>query len=284
MIGLDSAKLQELALLAAKLRKIALETIHHVNSGHVGGSFSCIEILTALYFGKMNVRPDDPHWADRDRFVLSKGHVTPALYAVLAEKGFFPKEYLKGFRQLDSILSGHAEMKVPGVDFSTGSLGQGLAGAAGMALAARIDKKAYKVYALLGDGEVQEGEFWEAAMASGHYRLNNLIAIVDNNGIQLDGTLEEVMNIEPLDKKFEAFGWNVSIVNGHSIEELLAALEKADSSDKPTAIIAKTVKGKGVSFMENKSEWHGKTPDRAQCALAFAELDARISALEVNGK
>jgi len=243
-------------------------------SGHPGGSLSSAEILTALYFKEMNIDPTNPKWEDRDRFVLSKGHAAPVLYAALAEKGFFPKEELNNLRKVNSMLQGHPDMKgTPGVDMTTGSLGQGLSAAGGMALAGKIDKKDYRVYSIIGDGESQEGLIWEAAMFAAHYKLDNLTVFLDNNGLQIDGTNDEVMNIEPIDDKFKAFGWNVLKIDGHSIDEIIKAIEEAkNTKGKPTMIIAKTFKGKGVSYMENQVGWHGKAPSYEDACKALTEL------------
>jgi transketolase len=255
------------------IRKDIVKMIGKASSGHPGGSLSSAEILTLLYFEQMNVDENNPQKEDRDRFVLSKGHAAPVLYA----KGFFPNAELENLRQLGSILQGHPDMnKVPGVDMSTGSLGQGISVAAGMALAGKMDNKSHKIYALLGDGELQEGLVWEAAMAASHYQLNNLIAFVDNNNLQIDGAICEVMSPFPIDAKFEAFGWNViTVEDGHSFDELRTAVEAAKKSeDKPTVIICKTVKGKCVSFMENNAGWHGKGPNAEEVKQALAELEA----------
>lgn len=278
---MNQMKEKELSLIAAKVRINALDAVDAASSGHIGGSLSIADILTVLYFDEMRVNTEDPKGADRDRLVLSKGHCTPALYGVLAEKGFFPKEELKSFRDIHSMLSGHAEYHVPGVDMSTGSLGQGLSVAVGMGLAARVDKKDYRVYAIMGDGEIEEGQIWEAAMCAGFYKVDNLIAFVDNNNLQIDGAITDVMSSYPIDKKFEAFNWNVINIDGHSISEIKAALEEAKNvKDKPTAIIAKTVKGKGVSFMENIAGWHGKAPSHEQHDAAVAEIQKTIAELE----
>lgn len=279
---MDQAKQKELSLIAAKARRMGLQMVFDADSGHIGGSFSICELLAVLYFDKMHIDPQNPHDPDRDRFVLSKGHCTPAMYPILAMRGYFPVEELKTFRDIDSDLSGHVEMKhVPGVDMSAGSLGQGFSAAVGMALAARIDKKDYRTYAILGDGEIQEGQIWEAAMAAGHYHLDNLVAIIDNNNIQIDGTIEEIMSPYPIDKKFEAFNFHVITVDGHDVAAIAQALDEAAATKgKPTAIIAKTVKGKGVSFMENEAGWHGKAPNDEQYAVAKAELEAKLNELE----
>ncbi|WP_373481785.1 transketolase [Acetobacterium sp.] len=260
-----------------EIRKDIVKMIGKAASGHPGGSLSSAEILTLLYFEQMNVDENNPRKEDRDRFVLSKGHAAPVLYATLAAKGFFPRAELENLRQLGSMLQGHPDMnKVPGVDMSTGSLGQGISVAAGMALAGKMDNKSHKIYALLGDGELQEGLVWEAAMAASHYQLNNLIAFVDNNNLQIDGAICEVMSPFPIDAKFEAFGWNViTVEDGHDFDELRTAVEAAKKSeDKPTVIICKTVKGKCVSFMENNAGWHGKGPNAEEVKQALAELEA----------
>jgi transketolase len=279
---MDKNTERRLELTAAKVRKTGLQAIRYAKSGHVGGSFSAADIMTVLYFEKMNVTPENPHWEDRDRFVLSKGHCTPTLYAALAMKGFFPLKDLEGFRSIDSYLSGHVEMRnVPGVDMSAGSLGQGLSAAVGMALSAKTYHKNWRTYAVLGDGEIEEGQIWEAAMSAGNYHLDNLTVFVDNNGLQLDGPVSEIMSPNPIDKKFEAFGWNVLEIDGHSCAQIGDAVDQAASSKgKPTVIIAKTVKGKGVSFMENQVRFHGSVPDEKEFEQAFRELDGRIAELE----
>lgn len=243
-------------------------------SGHPGGSLSAVEILTVLYFREMRVRPQEPHWAERDRFVLSKGHAAPVLYGTLAEKGYFPKEELLGLRQTGRMLQGHPDMKrIPGVDMSTGSLGQGLSAANGMALAGKLDQKDYRVYVLLGDGEMAEGQVWEAAMAAAHFKLDNLTAILDFNGLQIDGRTDEVMSSAPLPEKWHAFGWNVVEVDGHDIVALQGALAEAKTvKGRPTILIAKTIKGKGVSFMENAVAWHGAAPNAEQGEQGLQEL------------
>ncbi|MCF6093436.1 transketolase [Microaerobacter geothermalis] len=248
--------------------------VTEAQSGHPGGSLSAADILTVLYFHVMNVDPENPRMPDRDRFVLSKGHASPVLYATLAEKGYLPKEELATFRKINSRLQGHPSYKsLPGVDMSTGSLGQGLSAANGMALAAKLDKKPFRVYALLGDGEVQEGMIWEAAMAAGHYKLDNLTAFLDYNGLQIDGEVDQIMNPAPLDEKFRAFNWHVLVIDGHDLEQIIGAIEEAKATKgKPTMIIANTVKGKGVSFMENQCGWHGSAPNREQCEQALKEL------------
>lgn len=278
---MDSKKKRELELLSAKIRKTALQTIQTAGSGHIGGSFSLGEILAVLYFDQMNVDPADPHKADRDRLVLSKGHCSPALYATLAMKGFFPVEHLSTFRTLESDLSGHVEIHVPGVDMSAGSLGQGLSVALGMAMYSKANKVGNRVFCILGDGEIQEGQVWEAAMCAGFYKADNLIAIVDNNKLQLDGSLEEVMSPYPIGDKFKAFGWNVIEVNGHDVEQLSEAVALASVTEgRPTVIVADTIKGKGVSLFENNVDFHGGQPKPEEWPACFAELDARIKELE----
>jgi len=262
---------------ARGIRKDIIKMIGKAASGHPGGSLSSVEILTLLYFEQMNVDPENPRKDDRDRFVLSKGHAAPLLYATLAAKGFFPREELKHLRQLGSMLQGHPDMnKVPGIDMSTGSLGQGISAAAGMALGAKTDNKDHNIFVLLGDGELQEGLVWEAAMAAGHYKLNKLIAFVDNNNLQIDGAVCDVMNPHPIDAKFAAFNWNVIVVeDGHDFDELRTAVEAAKKSeDKPTVIVCTTIKGKCVSFMENNAGWHGKGPNAEEVKIALAELEA----------
>ena len=277
---MEQSKLLSLAVTAARGRLLALDMVYAAASGHLGGSMSSMDILTTLYFDVMRVDPDRPRDPDRDRFVLSKGHCTPGLYPTLAMKGFFPVPRLKEFRRIDGTLSGHAEMNlVPGVDMSTGSLGQGLSAAVGMALAGKADGKDYRVFALLGDGEIEEGQVWEASMAAAKYKLDNLCAIVDVNGLQIDGATADVMPSEPLDKKFEAFNWNVIHVDGHDFQALEDAFAAAAAcKGKPTMLLAKTVKGKGVSFMEGDYGWHGKAPNAEQYAAARAELLAALEA------
>lgn len=274
---------KQLALTAAKARLLGLNMVYGAASGHLGGSFSAMDVLTVLYQNVMHVDPADPADPDRDRFVLSKGHCTPALYPTLALRGYFPVEELKQFRSIDGHMSGHAEMHyVKGVDMSTGSLGQGISAAVGMALAGKLDGKDYRVYTLLGDGEIEEGQVWEAAMSAAKFKLDNLCAIVDVNGLQIDGATADVMPSEPLDKKWEAFGWRVIQCDGHdyqTIEEAFAAAKAVKG--QPTVLLARTVKGKGVSFMENNAGWHGKAPNAEQYEQAKAELSARIAELEV---
>ena len=273
---------KELELVAYKIRKHALIGVHSAKSGHPGGSLSIAEILSVLYFDEMNVDANNPKNPDRDRFVLSKGHCAPALYGALAEKGYFPKEDIRTLRQADSYLQGHPDMKhIPGVDMSTGSLGQGICAANGMALAAKLDGKSYRVYAVLGDGECEEGQVWEAAMFASHYKLDNLTAFVDFNGLQIDGDITKVMNPTPFDQKFKSFGWNVITIDAHSVGEIKSAIESAKNcKGKPTVIIAKSVKGKGVSFMENNAAWHGSAPNDEQFETAMKELDSKIAELE----
>ena len=275
---MEARKLHTLELAAAKIRSLSMDQVYTAASGHIGGSLSVADILTVLYFDVMKVDPENPQAPDRDRLVLSKGHTTPALYAALALRGYFPKEELKLFRSLRGHRSGHPDMvHVPGDDMSTGSLGQGISAAVGMALAGKIDRKDYRVYAVLGDGEIEEGQVWEAAMAAAKYRLDNLTAVVDVNGLQIDGSTADVMPSEPLDKKFEAFNWNVIHVDGHDLAALEDAFAQAAAcTGKPTVLLAGTVKGKGVSFMENDAGWHGKAPNEEQYAVAREELRNRV--------
>ena len=259
---MDKTKQLELKRIANNLRISIIEEVYNAKCGHPGGSLSIADIMTYLYFVEMNIDPADPRKVDRDRFVLSKGHTAPALYAALAERGFFPKEDLKTLRKTASYLQGHPDMKgVPGVDMSTGSLGQGISTACGMALSAKISGEDYRVYTVLGDGESEEGQVWEAAMFAAHYKLDNLVAILDLNGLQIDGPITEVMNPTPHDEKFLAFGWNVITIDAHDFDQIESALKQArETKGKPTAIIAKSTKGKGVSYMENACEWHGQAP------------------------
>ena len=268
----DIEKLQN---KAKEIRKGIIEQVYSGKSGHPGGSLSIADIMAVLYFDELNVDEKNPKWEDRDRLVLSKGHCSPALYAALAERGVFNKEDLKTFRNINSNLQGHPDMnKVPGVDMTAGSLGQGLSVSNGMAISAKMDNKDYRVYCIVGDGEIEEGQIWEAAMTSNKYKLDNLCVIVDNNNLQIDGTIEEVMSSYPIDKKFEDFGFNVININGNNIEEILKAFDEARSvKNKPSCIVAKTIKGKGVSFMENKAEWHGKTPNEEQYNQAMKDLN-----------
>ncbi len=266
---------KELQKTANEVRKGIITAVHAAKSGHPGGSLSSADIFTYLFFAEMNVDPKDPKKADRDRFVLSKGHNAPGLYSVLAEKGYFPKKDLETLRHTGSYLQGHPDMKhIPGVDMSSGSLGQGLSAAVGMALAAKIDKKSYRTYCLCGDGEIQEGQIWEAAMFAGAKKLDNLCVIVDNNNLQIDGPIDEVNSPYPIDKKFEAFNFHVINIDGNNMDEIKKAFDEAKTvKGVPTAIIAKTVKGKGVSFMENKAGWHGKAPNDEEFATAMSDLE-----------
>ncbi len=265
----------ELEKMAVEVRKGIITSVHSAKSGHPGGALSAADLLTYLYFVEMNVDPSDPKNEDRDRFVLSKGHVAPAYYSVLAHRGYFPVEELTGLRHIGSFLQGHPDMKhTPGVDMSTGSLGQGFSAAVGMALAGKMDKKDYRVYAMCGDGEIEEGQIWEASMFAGFHKLDNLVLIVDNNGLQIDGPVDEVNSPYPIGPKFEAFNFHVITINGHDFDQIAAAFAEArETKGKPTAIIAKTVKGKGVSYMENQVGWHGKAPNDEEYAVAMEELE-----------
>ncbi|MCR5023661.1 MAG: transketolase, partial [Lachnospiraceae bacterium] len=266
---------QELQKTANEVRKGIVTAVHAAKSGHPGGSLSAADIFTYLFFEEMNIDPKDPKKADRDRFVLSKGHTAPGLYSTLAERGYFPKKDLETLRHTGSYLQGHPDMKhIPGVDMSSGSLGQGLSAAVGMALAAKIDKKSYRTYCLCGDGEIQEGQIWEAAMFAGAKKLDNLCVIVDNNNLQIDGPIDEVNSPYPIDKKFEAFNFHVININGNDMEEIRKAFDEAKATKgMPTAIVAKTLKGKGVSFMENQVGWHGKAPNDDEYATAMSDLE-----------
>lgn len=265
----------ELAKKANEVRKGIVTAVHSAKAGHPGGSLSAADMFTYLYFEEMNIDPANPKMEDRDRFVLSKGHTAPGLYSVLANRGYFPVEDLKTLRKLGSYLQGHPCMQeTPGVDMSSGSLGQGLSAATGMALAGKMDQKSYRVYCLCGDGEIQEGQIWEAAMFAGHRKLDNLVVIVDNNGLQIDGKIEDVCSPYPIDKKFEAFNFHTININGNDMDEIAAAMKEArETKGQPTAIIMKTVKGKGVSFMENNAGWHGKAPNDEEYKTAMADLD-----------
>jgi len=260
--------------ITRNIRKDIVTMIHGSKSGHPGGSLSAVEILTALYFDEMNIDPENPKKEDRDRFVLSKGHAAPVLYATLAERGYFDKKELLSLRKVGAMLQGHPDMKgTPGVEMSTGSLGQGFSVACGMAMASKLDNAPWRVYALLGDGEVQEGLIWEAAMSAAHYKLDNMVAFLDYNGLQIDGEVEKVMNIGPIVDKFKSFGWNVIEIDGHDFDQIFAALDMAkETVGKPTMIVAKTVKGKGVSFMENNAGWHGNAPSDNDLEIALSEL------------
>ncbi len=280
---MEQSRIRELTRIAYEIRKDTLTAVYSAQSGHPGGSLSIAELMAVLYFEVMNVDPKAPKNPDRDRFVMSKGHCAPALYATLANRGYFPREDCATFRQADSYLQGHPDMKgVPGVDMSTGSLGQGVCAANGMALAAKLDGKDYRVYSVLGDGELEEGQVWEAAMFAPHYKLDNHTIFVDFNGLQIDGPITEVMSPLPIDEKFRAFGWHVIVTDAHDIQKLVDAIAEAKATKgKPTAVIMKSTKGKGVSFMENEAGWHGAAPKKEQYEQAMAELDAAIAELEV---
>ena len=271
----------ELKKTANEVRKNIMTAVYHAHSGHPGGSLSAADILTYLYFEEMNIDPKNPKKADRDRFVLSKGHAAPGLYSTLAERGYFDKEELKGLRHVGCFLQGHPDMKhTPGVDMSSGSLGQGISAAVGMALAGKMDNASYRVYTLLGDGEIQEGQVWEAAMLAANHKLDNLVVIVDNNNLQIDGTVEDVNSPYPIDEKFKAFKFHVIIINGNDFQDIERAFQEArEHSGQPTAIIAKTVKGKGVSFMENQVGWHGKAPNEEEYQIAMRDLEKAGEAL-----
>ncbi|MBQ7720980.1 MAG: transketolase [Clostridia bacterium] len=279
---MDQAKIKELKKISYDIKLGAIEAVYSANSGHPGGSLSISDILAYLYFNEMNVDPKDPDCVDRDRFVLSKGHCAPALYSVLSLKGFSPREDLKTFRQADSYLQGHPDMKhTPGVDMTSGSLGLGISAACGMALAAKYCGKTYRVWAVMGDGELGEGQCWEAALFAAHYKLDNLCAFVDDNGLQIDGPTKEVMNTESIADKFRAFKWNVVEIDGHDMEAIEAAVELAKvTKGKPTMVVAHTTKGKGVSYMENSCGWHGKAPNAEEYAQAVAELEAAKAELD----
>lgn len=265
---------QELENISKLIRRDIVTMLTESASGHPGGSLSIADIMAVLFFDEMNMDPKDPKNPDRDRFVLSKGHAAPALYSALARKGYFEVEELLTLRKIDSRLQGHPNMNdLPGIDMSTGSLGQGISAAVGMALAGKLDKKDYRVFTILGDGELEEGQVWEAAMSGAHYKLDNLTAFVDNNGLQIDGNIEDVMNPGPIDKKFEAFGWNVIKINGHDYDEIREAIKKAkETKGQPTVVVCSTIKGKGVSFMENQAGWHGNAPNKEQCEQALKEI------------
>ena len=275
---MEQARIAELQKMATQIRLDILEEVFSASSGHPGGSMSIADVLTYLYFQEMKIDPKNPKWEDRDRFVLSKGHCAPGLYAALAERGFFPREDLKTFRRVDSYLQGHPDMKgVLGVDMSSGSLGLGISTACGMALSGKVYNKDYRVYTALGDGEIAEGQVWEAAMFASHYKLDNLCAFVDFNGLQIDGAITDVMNSTPIDEKFKAFGWNVVVIDGHDFNQIEKAVEEAKATKgRPTMILCKTVKGKGVSFMENNAGWHGKAPNAEEYEKAVAELKAQL--------
>ena len=278
---MNSCEKQQLKVTAAKIRLGIIEGVFNAKSGHPGGSMSISDLLTYLYFAKMHVDPKNPDMPDRDRLVLSKGHCAPGLYSVLAQRGFFPYEELKSLRHIGALLQGHPCIHIPGVDMSSGSLGQGISTACGMALAGKLDNAAYKVYAILGDGEIEEGQVWEAAMFAAHYKLDNLVAIVDNNGLQIDGPITEVCSPEPITDKFAAFGWHVITMDAHDFDSIEAAFNEAETIvGKPVAIVQKSTKGKGVSFMENQVGWHGKAPNKEEYDKAMAELTAQLSELE----
>lgn len=279
---MDATLKKQLEITATKVRMGIIEGVFNAKAGHPSGSLSVADTLTYLYMARMNVDPKNPTMADRDRLVLSKGHTAPALYSVLAQRGFFPVEELKTLRKIGSRLQGHPVMnKVPGVDMSTGSLGQGVSAACGMALSGKISNDTYKVYAVLGDGEIQEGQVWESAMFAAHYQLDNLVYIVDNNNLQIDGPITQVMNPYPIDEKFAAFGWHVIKINGHDFDEIEKAFNEAETiANQPTVIIQKTIKGKDVSYMENNVAWHGAAPNKEQYDIAMAELQAKLDELQ----
>ena len=281
---MDKKRVTELSIIANKVRKNALTGVYNAQSGHPGGSLSIADVLTYLYFEEMNIDPQNPTMENRDRFVLSKGHTAPALYGTLAERGFFDPAEMPNLRKFGSCLQGHPVLgKIPGVDMSTGSLGQGVCVAGGMALAAKLDNKDYRVYSILGDGELEEGQVWEQAMFAPHYKLDNMTIFIDNNGLQIDGDITKVMNPTPIDKKFEAFGWHVIICDAHDFNALEAAVNEAKATKgKPTAVIMKSVKGKNVSFMENNPAWHGAAPKEDDYNKAISELDALIEELEAS--
>jgi len=270
----SEAKVEELKNKAKKIRRLIIQMLAKAGSGHPGGSLSSTDLITALFFSQMRIKPSEPGWPERDRFHLSKGHCCPLLYAVLSELGYFPTEQLFTLRQLGSILQGHPDRRTPGVEVASGSLGQGLSVAIGMSLAARIDRKDYRVYCLLGDGETQEGNVWEAAMSASHYKCDNLCAILDNNGLQIDGKIKDIMNLEPLKDKWTAFGWHTIEIDGHNMRQILGAYEEAKTiKGKPSIIIAHTIKGKGVSFMENVLDFHGRAPTKEEAERALKELE-----------
>ena len=278
---MDAKLKKDLQKIACKVRMGVIEGTYNAKSGHPGGSLSISDTLTYLYFNKMNVDPKDAENADRDRFVLSKGHTAPALYSVLAQKGYFSVDELKSLRHIGALLQGHPCIHIPGVDMSSGSLGQGISAACGMALAGKIDGKSYNVYTILGDGEIEEGQVWEASMFAAHYKLDNLVAIVDNNGLQIDGRISDVMSPYPITDKFAAFGWNVVEADAHDFDSLEKAFAAADAcKGKPTVIVQKSIKGKGVSFMEDNVSWHGTAPNAEQYEQAKGELEAALAALE----
>lgn len=278
---MDAILKKQLEITACKVRLGIIEGVYNAHSGHPGGSLSIADLLTYLYFARLNVYPNDPDAPQRDRFVLSKGHTAPALYSVLAEKGFFDKAELKSLRHIGAMLQGHPCINIPGIDMSSGSLGQGISAACGMALAGKIDSEPYKVYTVLGDGEIQEGQVWEAAMFAAHYKLDNLIAVVDNNGLQIDGNVKDVMSPYPIDEKFKAFGWHVVTADAHDFDSLEKAFNEAETVvNQPTVIVLTSVKGKGVSFMENQVGWHGTAPNKEQYEQAVKELNETLKGLE----
>lgn len=279
---MEQQEKKALKIAACKIRMGAIDGVYHAKSGHPGGSLSAADIFAYLYFKEMNVDPKNPKAADRDRFVLSKGHTCPGLYAALALKGYFPMDELKKLRHIGAMLQGHPDMKgTPGIDMSTGSLGQGISAACGMAMAGKLDHKSYRVYSLLGDGEIDEGQVWEAAMFAAHHNLDNLCLVVDNNGLQIDGPVEEVAGPGPIDEKFKAFGFDVQKINGHDFDEIEVAFNHAKTvKGKPSVIVAKTIKGKDVSYMENQVGWHGKAPNDEQYQVAMQELKKILSGLE----
>lgn len=278
---MDAAMKKNLQKIACKVRMGVIEGTYNAKSGHPGGSLSISDLVTYLYFNKMNIDPNAPEMAGRDRLVLSKGHTAPALYSVLAQKGYFSADELKTLRHIGALLQGHPCIHTPGVDMSSGSLGQGISASCGMALAGKLDGKSYKVYAILGDGEIEEGQVWEAAMFAAHYKLDNLVAVVDNNGLQIDGKITEVCSPEPITDKFAAFGWHVITMDGHDFDDIDRAFAEVEKiNGKPVAIIQKSVKGKGVSFMENQVGWHGTAPNKEQYEQAMAELSAQLKELE----
>lgn len=280
---METQRKKQLQITAVKIRKNVIEAVYSASSGHPGGSLSIADVLAYLYFDKMRIDPKNPKWPDRDRFVLSKGHCAPGLYSALALKGYFPLEEIKHFRELGHILQGHPDMKgVPGVDMSSGSLGQGISAACGMALSAKISAKNYRVYAIMGDGELEEGQCWEAAMFASQYKLDNLCAWVDFNGLQIDGKLEDVVNPAPIAEKYRAFGWNAIEIDAHDLDQIEKAYTQAEAcKGKPTVIVAHSVKGKGVSYMENRPEWHGSAPNEEQYLQAEKELDDALKAIEI---
>jgi transketolase len=268
-------EIKSLEQKAREIRREIIKMLCEAGSGHPGGSLSCVDIVTCLYFSIMRHDPEWPKWPDRDRFVLSKGHGAPAVYAALALSGYFPRDELKRLRKFNNILQGHPDMlRTPGIDFSTGSLGQGLSGACGMAISGKLDNKDYRVYVILGDGEIQEGQIWEAAMFSAHYKLDNICVFLDNNKFQIDGLVNDVMRIEPIEKKWKAFGWHTIRIDGHNISEIIRASKEASGvKEKPTIVLADTIKGKGVSFMENNNSFHGVAPTKEEAERALKELD-----------